>query len=451
MMNNLQLTDDQQSAYDEIKQFLSDPDDDFMFAQNKFITLSGAAGTGKSTLITILMKEFSKNLKIVLTAPTNKAVRVLNEMCAEQELMVDCKTIHSLFGLVVKQSKDKTILKQENQDKSIMYDLIVIDEASMISDSLLKEINTRLYMKKTILVGDPYQATPVESCDTKRGKISNVFKKFKTIELNQIIRQRDGHPIITISHLIKKCLDEKNYDSFDFSVFKTDHISPNGSIYHLNSSVIKDEFIKSTFMIDECQKNVDHFRVISYTNFKTNVYNQMIRSKLHPNHKDYTIGETLLFRSPLIVNPDSEHPNVAFSIDSEAVIDCISDMQFNTKYGTIDAYRVGFFDDETGVTYNANVIKPYQRAEYANIFNLFLSNAKLKNKPNEWREYHEFSQLFVDVQPVYAITAHRSQGSTFNYCVIDLKDMMRNSNKKEMLHLIYVALTRAKFDVYVYI
>jgi exodeoxyribonuclease-5 len=47
----------------------------------------------------------------------------------------------------------------------------------------------------------------------------------------------------------------------------------------------------------------------------------------------------------------------------------------------------------------------------------------------------------------YAITVHRSQGSTFNNIFVDMEDIMRNRNWLECLKLFYVAITRARYAV----
>ena len=74
--------------------------------------LSGYAGTGKTFAITYFVRKLSKT-KVALTAPTNKAVRVLEMMASEAGLSVDTKTIHALLGLAVQQNQDKQILKKK--------------------------------------------------------------------------------------------------------------------------------------------------------------------------------------------------------------------------------------------------------------------------------------------------------------------------------------------------
>ena len=55
--------------------------DAFLKSNNKFFTLTGPAGTGKTTVISTIFKNFKYNSKkIVLSATTNKAVSVIEQM-----------------------------------------------------------------------------------------------------------------------------------------------------------------------------------------------------------------------------------------------------------------------------------------------------------------------------------------------------------------------------------
>ena len=64
-----------------------------------------------------------------------------------------------------------------------------------------------------------------------------------------------------------------------------------------------------------------------------------------------------------------------------------------------------------------------------------------------WANYHDFKDAFADVQPPHAMTAHKSQGSTYGTVFVDLVDIKRNHKRKEMWQLLHVACSRASENV----
>ncbi|WP_345945929.1 helicase C-terminal domain-containing protein [Bombella apis] len=66
-----------------------------------------------------------------------------------------------------------------------------------------------------------------------------------------------------------------------------------------------------------------------------------------------------------------------------------------------------------------------------------------------WYHLFIFKGTLLSLQHVYAMTSHTAQGSTFRNVFVDVGDIRRRerSNKKEMLQLFYVALTRTSEKV----
>jgi UvrD-like helicase C-terminal domain len=61
-----------------------------------------------------------------------------------------------------------------------------------------------------------------------------------------------------------------------------------------------------------------------------------------------------------------------------------------------------------------------------------------------WKRLHEFQQSLAQLQSVYCLTVHRSQGSTFQTAFLDLPDIRRRekTNLLEAQQMLYVAVTR---------
>ena len=137
----MEFSPSQEEARIKIRDFLLDGS-----PKNKLYLLKGSAGTGKSTLISHILKEEEfREKKIVFSATTNKAVSILQAMTADkyQGMEVVYFSIHKLLKIKRKIDKDGkeqfvTNIDRENRNqkksKSIYYyDIIVIDESSMIN------------------------------------------------------------------------------------------------------------------------------------------------------------------------------------------------------------------------------------------------------------------------------------------------------------------------------
>lgn len=165
---------------------------------SQYITLGGYAGTGKTTLISILrdkIKQKHKKVKVAFVSYTGKAARVLKNKLAENKTMVSgdfVGTIHSLIYSPVVNSKEE-ITGWKKKDM-VEQDLIIIDEASMVSASIWSDL---LSFNKTIIaVGDHGQLPPIEGS-------FNLMEK-PILKLLEIHRQARDNPIIKLSILARE-------------------------------------------------------------------------------------------------------------------------------------------------------------------------------------------------------------------------------------------------------
>jgi exodeoxyribonuclease-5 len=102
---DLKLTQTQRKALTKLWQFIYSP--------ARFFLLADYAGTGKSTIVFAVIKELMRlGKRVVITAPTNKAVEVVRKIALKQGLVVDCITIHQLMGLSVVDKQAEKILEQ---------------------------------------------------------------------------------------------------------------------------------------------------------------------------------------------------------------------------------------------------------------------------------------------------------------------------------------------------
>ncbi len=139
---------------------------------NRFSVITGGPGTGKTTTVTRLLAALisqQPNLRIALAAPTGKAAARLVEsiLAAKAKLAqafplaakipVASFTLHRLLGW-------RPDGFSYNHKKTLPYDLVIVDEASMVDLPMMAQLmealaaNTRL-----ILLGDKDQLASVEA------------------------------------------------------------------------------------------------------------------------------------------------------------------------------------------------------------------------------------------------------------------------------------------------
>ena len=149
-------------------------------------TLMGYAGTGKTTLAGEIAGIAKKDkYRVVFIAPTNKAAEVLRRKGNKGAMTVH-KLLYTVdrYGNFIKKAATK-----DDDDKRL---LIICDEASMLSDRLLDDLEEFAIKKesKILYMGDPFQLPPV-------GKYSRtVFDNEHKSVLTQVMRQGDGSAIL---------------------------------------------------------------------------------------------------------------------------------------------------------------------------------------------------------------------------------------------------------------
>jgi len=144
--------------------------------KQRFSIITGGPGTGKTTTVVkilALLQELNLTtpLAIALAAPTGKAALRLQQSIGINKIHLPCSeeikkqipeavmTLHRLLG-----AKQHSSQFFHHADHPLVYDVVVIDEASMIDLALMSKLVTALKPKtKLILLGDKDQLASVEA------------------------------------------------------------------------------------------------------------------------------------------------------------------------------------------------------------------------------------------------------------------------------------------------
>ncbi len=163
-------------------------------ATSKVLIITGGPGTGKTTIITAILRIFQQlKLRILLAAPTGRAAKRMNEATG-----CEGKTIHRLLEF----SPQKGGFKKD-QDDPLEADVVIIDEASMVDTllmyHLLKAIPPQAHL---ILVGDVDQLPSVGPGNVLRDVIRS--DSFTVVRLREIFRQAQESMIIVNAHKVNQ-------------------------------------------------------------------------------------------------------------------------------------------------------------------------------------------------------------------------------------------------------
>jgi exodeoxyribonuclease V alpha subunit len=134
-----------------------------MALTQQFCVISGGPGTGKTTIVLRILQSLrnqQKDCRVALAAPTGKAAARLQQATENKdETLVQAKTLHRLLGISPDNEQGRY-----NADRPLPFDVIIVDEASMIDISLMAKLLQAMSTKaRLILLGDSQQLASVES------------------------------------------------------------------------------------------------------------------------------------------------------------------------------------------------------------------------------------------------------------------------------------------------
>lgn len=462
------LNDQQKSALYELEKFIED--------YGTEITLSGYAGTGKSTIIGIFSKWLDHRIgrgNIVYTAPIHRA----NVITKQNNPNANVYTLSALFGFtpdtdeaMERESLDLRELefRSKNQVKYEPGQLIIIDEASMVQDGLYEYIQKIIAKDgvSVIYVGDSAQLRPVKS-----DHISKVFTS-------------DGVPQITLTKvertgdnpILKEATRLRRGEGLSYQTDIND--KGQGVLYTSNDTVIN-ENLKQIISSEEFNADPLHFRVITATNAAAATYNSKIRSLRYGKFaKPFVKGDILMGYSNKLRKPDGSY-RLINSMDY--IVQNVRDttVKFRTDKGTIEfkAFKLSIrpigntiMDDFhiTVIDKNEPDSKLFEIVEYKDKLWRMAKEAKQDKQISKYRDLVQMAfnidnelnitknlednqgrlKIRKAIDYGYAQTVWKSQGSTYSKVLILSNEIDTFGYGRDVMQLRnelrYVAVSRAK-------
>jgi tRNA A37 threonylcarbamoyladenosine biosynthesis protein TsaE len=432
------LTQTQQSIFNEIIETIEES----LGLGQKFIgSLTGPAGTGKTVMTSLIIKSLlekypSKLLKI--TTPTHKSLRVINNFIdagIKKHRNFSSSTIHAYLKLKMQKIEDKIVFIEDFDDGKIdKTKILIIDESSMVSKSLFNHIKKKASVSGidiVLFVGDKMQLLPVD------GEYNPVYEEITQYELTEVVRQAWDNPVLKKATEIRECIATKNFDMnvLSFAEFKDS-----------NSGVMTYSDMK--IWLKSYLENKRDIVLSAFTNTSVNEYNSFVRS-----YKNQSLSLPKLIDNEEVVLQEAYEYNGIF-VSNGDTLTVYSPMQeyhniLKLNYWSFspkedgDGLIIKVLDNDSLGEYNALLDKISKRAKQLKF------ESKHKEAKDMWDKYWEVKSLFVDIKYNFAHTIHKLQGSTYDDVYLNLKETIENSTDLENLfRLVYVALTRARHDVY---
>ena len=470
-VSTLGFTDDQTNAYGELIQFINADYNPLDYKR----ALVGAAGTGKTYLVKALIRNCKLSYSVIgLSAPTHKAARILSESIGLSNVKIN--TLQSDLGLKLNLENDKFDISNPPFDprgriKIGSYQLYIVDEASMISRSLmlLLEKIAKTNKVKVIYIGDSYQLPPV-------GELySPALKGVKTYELKQIVRQEEDNPVRYLLDLLRYDITHKTFRFLEYiSKYPERFDDSNIKGYKVCT---RDEFanaIYTNFSDEQLTKDVDFCKVIAFRNVVITGYNNIVRNSIIKDANKSAVTKNDLFLSYItIVNQFNE---AVIKNSEDYIIDDVVNYT-HPKY-EIDGFMCRFVAIHGGkVTKPLFILdhtKPDNIKKFVEYANHYIQAAKSTSnssvRAQRWKDFYELKESCLLLNNIvdttgrilygrsidygFALTAHKSQGSTFDTTFVDVNDIVFDKNGhpytncEEINRRLYVACSRCRNKLY---
>ncbi len=418
--------------------------------------LSGYSGTGKSHVIAKLIawyqSRYPANLIAVL-APSHKAKKNLESMIVSTK-NVDTNTISSFLGLVPKldESTGKVEFKAVQVDKVVVtipddYDLVIVDEYSMITKEQVLTLNNKCH--KLIYVGDPAQLPPIGESKSHVCELD-----CPSYQLTDVVRYSGD-----LARVAESWRDAAAIKSANGVTIKLVSLSSPTPIITVPDGSIKS--LPKIRWIEQCSNDIKAFvennademsQLVTFTNKAAEKWNRWIRAEIWGDAiESYNIGDRLICKKPLFrPNQATGKLSIKVANSSEFTVHSRPTARSLIIAGQRYHYDVVPVKAENGDPFELFVLDTdsgYLRDKELKRISYDAKNCRINShRSSLWQSFYLLQQTFDDVAFAYAITAHKSQGSTYPAVYLDLLDLQKCSDLKR---IIYTALTRSK-QVYVY-
>ena len=365
-------------------------------ATSGVLLITGGPGTGKTTILKGLLALMGQmQMKCLLAAPTGRAAKRLTEVTGEE-----ASTIHRLLEASIDPASGEMVFLRD-EENPLKADAIIVDEMSMVDVLLLHSLLRAIPAgKRLIFVGDPDQLPPVGPGfpfgDMLRSGV------LPTVRLTEIFRQAQESLIVMNAHRVNRGeLPELKNVKSDFFFL------PCRSEEEVRATITG---LCTTRLPQKMGIPADQIQVLSPTRkggVGTGVLNQTLQAALNPaggGKKERAFGDFSFREGDKVMQIRNNYDIMWKKCDGSAV-------------GT------GIFNGDVGMI---TCIDPHMET----ITVVF----------DDREADYDFTQL-NELEPAYAMTVHKSQGSEYRAVILSAWNGSPYLLSRSVL---YTAITRAR-------
>lgn len=421
--------------------------------------ITGPAGSGKTTALKATVEYLNElGINYLVTAYTHKAKEVLISKLPEG---TPIRTLHSWLkkrpGINSKAKHIQHIMTNRQQGKPEHLQLLIVDEFSFINEEdymsigeLQDELNLTTYHCKdhgeveyyedekdglccpgchgdvteviippikVLYVGDLNQLSPVKGwsavspCKPFWTELTVVYRNSTQLlkPLTKLVRMIEGKEPIS-------------------------YLQPN------------EDFVRNIDIDKHYKLAVEDSIMLAYTNKAVEEHNRVIQGRSVPIEGDIIYIPTLRCDKQLV---KIHHKPIKLMQLTTPMGLITSETKYNPFKTLGDLNYVKYYEFEDG-TVVPGIFGSYQNKLIRDELGKSLV-AKNKNNMDSIKEYKLYKCIndYVSIMDFnHCMTIHKSQGSEFDYVFIDSADLAICKDINEQMKLLYVAISRARYSVY---
>ena len=450
-----QPTVEQEFFLEKLSEFIFSSDDRAVFM------LCGYAGTGKTTLVSALVRTFMQlQRRVVLLAPTGRAAKVFSSYSGKGAF-----TIHKWIYRQ-KSMLDSTCFTLS--DNRLSNALFIVDEASMIaggglsgfgSGSLIDDLVQFVYSGngcRLLLLGDTAQLPPVGeelspalSPDYLRGMGLEVTR----VELKQVMRQSEGSGILTNATMLRNIISSG--DAFGLPRLKLAGFA--------DISIVTGENLIEAIETEYGSVGVDETIVLCRSNKRANIYNEGIRRRILYREDELNRGDILMvvknnyYWREQIGKEDKDLLEKLDFVANGDIAEILRVGGVEELYGFRFADVSLFFPDyecemdvkillDTLTSESPSLTKAENERLFAAVWDDYAEIRAKRKRMEKLREDPFYNAM--QVKYGYAVTCHKAQGGQWKSVFLDQGYMPPEGLTPDYFRWLYTAFTRATERLY---
>jgi ATP-dependent exoDNAse (exonuclease V) alpha subunit len=416
--------------------------------------LKGYAGTGKTTLISTLIKVLPKfGFKSVLLAPTGRAAKVMANYSKRM-----AQTIHrKIYRQVADSSSGNLVFqRQKNYHEDTVF---IVDEASMISDDseigmngLLADLVDFVFENpgnRLMLVGDVAQLPPVGKELSPALDKSYLERHFDMVvveqELMEVMRQDEHSGILLNATNLRDVLNDPN-PKINLNVRKF------RDIYKMTGEKLEDGI---RYCYDKYGR--ENTIIITRSNKMAVQYNQYIRRAINQCEEELDAGDMLMIvkNNYTVLEDDSPAGFLANGDFVEVMKIRKREEQHGLKFATVTLRLVDLEEQpefETKIILDTlyspqpSLGREENKQLYENVQKDYFYIKSKKERSEAIRRDPYLSAL--QVKFAYALTCHKAQGGQWPAVFVDQGYLPDGQVNQDFVRWLYTAITRATDEAF---